>query len=705
MLKGKIKNLIAVCLVGVVALGFGIGGIGINETNAAYNDQINYQGKLTDANNIEVPNADYNIVFKLWDADTGGELQWQESWTLAKASQVPVSNGLFSVMLGSLNNEGTNLVDVDFNQDLYLGVKVGEDLEMYPRKVLGAIPLALEAAKLGGKAETAFGTLSEDEEITGAWTFSNLLTITEVPTGEGVHQGSLYINPASSTADYTLLGLAVNGLEKFRLDAEGDLTMAGGLTVGSDIVSDTADTDSLGSATKEWLNAYIGDAGKLYFGLGQDATIHRNAANEMTLTASSGVTTSADLTTTGNLTISTGQNLTIGTTQWNSADEIDGTKIKDADYGDVVIDAAGDWQVSEASDLNCTNCINATEIEDIYVLNTSDTMTGSLSVGTTLTVSSTLAANGIVTLGDGGDTVAINSSDWDISATGDMTGIGSIDQGLVAWWPLDEGAGGAISDKSGQSNDGFFNFSCGINTVTDIEGNEYNTIVVGSQCWMKENMRTTKYPDGGDIEKGPAGAGAAGWNDITTAYYSCLPTDDCPAKATLGLLYQWKAAMNGAATCNGTGESQPQCATPVQGICPDGWHIPSHYEYTKLERQICSDNSESDCTVFTYDLLGAGNWFGYSEGSDMAADVDDEGWNAGNLRNSPHFSSSGLDIPASGYRDTDGNYLNRGDDTYLWSSTESGDNAWKRTLNHTESQVYRNYNNKALGFSVRCLLD
>ena len=52
-----------------------------------------------------------------------------------------------------------------------------------------------------------------------------------------------------------------------------------------DIVSDTADTDSLGSTTKEWLNLYIGDAGKIYLGLGQDCSIHRSAANTLYLTA------------------------------------------------------------------------------------------------------------------------------------------------------------------------------------------------------------------------------------------------------------------------------------------------------------------------------------------------------------------------------------------------------------------------------------
>lgn len=60
----------------------------------------------------------------------------------------------------------------------------------------------------------------------------------------------------------------------------------------------------------------------------------------------------------GALTIPSGQNFLIGTVQWNSSDEIDGTKIKDADYGDVVIDAGGDWQVSEATALaaNGGNC-------------------------------------------------------------------------------------------------------------------------------------------------------------------------------------------------------------------------------------------------------------------------------------------------------------------------------------------------------------
>ena len=75
--------------------------------------------------------------------------------------------------------------------------------------------------------------------------------------------------------------------------------LSAGLTVGSSIVSDTQDTDSLGSTSKEWLNIYVGDAGKIYLGLAQDVSLARSALNTLTLTASAGVVCSAGLTVAG----------------------------------------------------------------------------------------------------------------------------------------------------------------------------------------------------------------------------------------------------------------------------------------------------------------------------------------------------------------------------------------------------------------------
>ena len=131
---------------------------------AAFNKQINYQGKLTDASNVAVPNGTYNMEFKLYTVSTGGTAIWTETRT--SPNQVTVTNGLFSVMLGSVSS----LAGVDFNQTLYLGVNIGGtgatpvwDGEMAPRKILGAVPAAFTAETVTGASQpniTSLGTLT-----------------------------------------------------------------------------------------------------------------------------------------------------------------------------------------------------------------------------------------------------------------------------------------------------------------------------------------------------------------------------------------------------------------------------------------------------------------------------------------------------------------------------------------------------------------
>lgn len=151
--------------------------------SAAINQQINYQGKLTDSSNIAVSDGNYTIVFSLYTASSGGSNVWTETKT------VSVTNGLFSVMLGS----DTSLASVNFNQTLYLGVKVGSDAEMAPRKVIGAVPAAFEADKLDGIDSLSF--------VNAATT-----TLPNVWNLPGLGQYG------SSTATTTALGnLAVNG--------------------------------------------------------------------------------------------------------------------------------------------------------------------------------------------------------------------------------------------------------------------------------------------------------------------------------------------------------------------------------------------------------------------------------------------------------------------------------------------------------------
>ena len=102
---------------------------------AAINKEINYQGKLTGASNVAVADGIYEIVFTLNDQLTGGSVLWTET------DNVQVTNGLFSVMLGST----TPLTGIDFNQTLYLGVNIESDGEMSPRKIIGTVPAAFVA--------------------------------------------------------------------------------------------------------------------------------------------------------------------------------------------------------------------------------------------------------------------------------------------------------------------------------------------------------------------------------------------------------------------------------------------------------------------------------------------------------------------------------------------------------------------------------
>ena len=110
-------------------------------------------------------------------------------------------------------------------------------------------------------------------------------------------------------------------------------------------------------------------------------------------------------------------------------------------------------------------------------------------------------------------------------------------------------------------------------TVTDIDGNVYNTVQIGSQCWMKENLRTTRYEDGDSI---PAGT----YFSSTEPYYYDNNSTSIPL-AERGYLYNWPAVMHGQAASN-------TVPSGVQGICPEGWHVPSDAEWMGLTNYVSS---------------------------------------------------------------------------------------------------------------------
>ena len=104
-------------------------------------------------------------------------------------------------------------------------------------------------------------------------------------------------------------------------------------------------------------------------------------------------------------------------------------------------------------------------------------------------------------------------------------------------------------------------FTCGTSTVPDIDGNSYNTVLIGLQCWTVENLRVTKYNDGTVIPDETANT--AGWGGLATGARSDY-TGEASYIATYGYLYNWHAA------------------TDSRKICPTGWHVPTDGEWTSL---------------------------------------------------------------------------------------------------------------------------
>jgi uncharacterized protein (TIGR02145 family) len=143
---------------------------------------------------------------------------------------------------------------------------------------------------------------------------------------------------------------------------------------------------------------------------------------------------------------------------------------------------------------------------------------------------------------------------------------------------------------------------------------------------------------------------------------------------TYGRLYEWNAVMHGESSSN----SNP---SGVQGICPDGWHVPSDEEWTELVNYLGND--------------------GYS-GSEGTALKSESGWyNNGN--GTDNFGFTALPV---GLRHLSGNFGHQGEEVYWWSSTEINSSiAWYMRLIFYESDVYQNLSDKEYGYSVRCVRD
>ena len=225
-------------------------------------------------------------------------------------------------------------------------------------------------------------------------------------------------------------------------------------------------------------------------------------------------------------------------------------------------------------------------------------------------------------------------------------------------------------------------FTCGTSTVSDVDGNAYTTVLIGAQCWTKENLKVTRYNDLTiplDATGGSTGTSLT-WQNLTTGSYTIYGNESSTsANATnYGILYNWYAAK-GIITSGGT---------PTKNMCPTGWHVPTDSDWNKL---VISIDSGADTTGTILQSTTAG----------ILMKKNDALWTTNIGTNTSGFSA----LPG-GARNTNGSFLSIRNFAFFWSATEIGNGgAWLRYLYLGNGSVVRGSYYKTFGASVRCLRD
>ena len=206
--------------------------------------------------------------------------------------------------------------------------------------------------------------------------------------------------------------------------------------------------------------------------------------------------------------------------------------------------------------------------------------------------------------------------------------------------------------------------------ITDIDGNVYNTVYIGTQLWMAENLKTTKYNDGTPIPN--VTVDMATWAALTTGAYSDY--NNTPANSTIyGRLYNWYAVDNNAAT--------KVASNGGKNVCPTSWHVPTDTEWTTLTTYLGGESVAGGKLKET----GITHWITPNTGA---------------------TNETGFTALPGGYRTDGGLYYYVGDEGYWWGSAEfSTAGTWGRFMGYYDTWVGRFGSGKQSGLSVRCVRD
>jgi uncharacterized protein (TIGR02145 family) len=203
-----------------------------------------------------------------------------------------------------------------------------------------------------------------------------------------------------------------------------------------------------------------------------------------------------------------------------------------------------------------------------------------------------------------------------------------------------------------------------VTEVSDIDGNIYPVVQIGTQSWMGANLKVKRYRNGDTIANVTTDAQ---WKVLGSGAY-CAYENLVSNVTTYGNLYNWHALSDS------------------RGLCPGGWHVPSESEW-ELMGAFLGGNSVAGGKLKSKGTLeeATGLWY---------------------APNTEATNSSGFTAVPGGYRINYGTFYSLGNVAYFWSSSDTASvNAWNFILDANNGELNRNFNLKTNGFSVRCCKD
>jgi len=193
-------------------------------------------------------------------------------------------------------------------------------------------------------------------------------------------------------------------------------------------------------------------------------------------------------------------------------------------------------------------------------------------------------------------------------------------------------------------------------SLTDIDGNTYKTIQIGTKTWMVRNLKTTRYNDGSPIQ---VVTDPRSWSNL--AGPACCWQDNSPIyKVTYGVLYNWYAVN-------------------TKKLCPVGWHISTDSDWNELVNYLGGENLAGGKLKES----GFSHWYSPNNGA------TDE----------THFRA----LPGGYKSSTDSLYYGLHDSGYWWTTTVNDDMALGRVMTTSNNHVQKGFYPVKSGFSVRCI--